>query len=144
MQKHIREKNEYAVTQMVCALRYKPERCGFDSRAGYWNFSLKYSFRPHHDPWVDSAANRNDYQEYSLGDKAGRCVGLTPVPPSCTDCLNSLGYSPCPVLYWDTFKGRDYINIWVRVLQGQIHLGLANGPFVPHNLISAQWSPVLC
>ena len=28
---------------------------------------------------VDSASNRNDYQEYFLGDKGGRCVGLTTV-----------------------------------------------------------------
>jgi hypothetical protein len=28
----------------------------------------------------------NEYQEYFLGDKSGRCVGLT-LPPSCADCL---------------------------------------------------------
>jgi hypothetical protein len=38
-------------------------------------------------PWVDSACNRNDYQEYFLGGKGGRCVGLTTVPSSCADCL---------------------------------------------------------
>ena len=30
----------YAVAQLVEALRYKPEGCGFDSRWCYWNFSL--------------------------------------------------------------------------------------------------------
>ena len=36
---------------------------------------------------VDSASNRNEYQEYFLMDKGGRCVGLTTLPPSCADCL---------------------------------------------------------
>jgi len=26
--------------------------------------------------------NRNEYQEYFLGGKSGRCVGLTTLPPS--------------------------------------------------------------
>jgi hypothetical protein len=30
---------------------------------------------------------RNEYQEYFLGGKGGRCVGLTTLPPSCADCL---------------------------------------------------------
>jgi len=37
-------------------------------------------------PWGYSASNRNEYQEYLLGGKGGRCVGLT-LPPSCADCL---------------------------------------------------------
>ena len=28
----------------------------------------------------------SDYQEYFLGGKGGRCVGLTNLPPSCADC----------------------------------------------------------
>jgi len=47
------------------ALSYKSEGCGF------W---------PHYDPGVDSATNRNEYQEYFLGDKGGRCLGLTTLP----------------------------------------------------------------
>jgi len=37
--------------------------------------------------------NRNEYQEYFLRSKGGRCVGLTTLPPSCADyieCLNVL------------------------------------------------------
>ena len=45
------------------------------------------SFRPHYGPGVDSASNRNEYQEYFLGGKDGRCVGLTTLPPSCANCL---------------------------------------------------------
>ena len=45
----------HAVTQLVEALRYKPEGRGFDSR---WC----QSFRPHYGPGVDSTSNRNEYQ----------------------------------------------------------------------------------
>jgi hypothetical protein len=36
---------------------------------------------------IDSASNRNEYQEYFLRGKRGRSVGLTTLPPSCADCL---------------------------------------------------------
>jgi hypothetical protein len=36
---------------------------------------------------VDPASNRNEYQEYFLEDKGGRCLRLTTLPPSCADCL---------------------------------------------------------
>jgi len=42
---------------------------------------------PHYGPGVDSACNRNEYQEYFLGGKGGRCVRLTNLPPSFSDCL---------------------------------------------------------
>ena len=38
-------------------------------------------------PGVDSASERNEYREYFLGGKSGRCVRLTTLPPSCIDCL---------------------------------------------------------
>jgi len=38
-------------------------------------------------PWVDSASNRNEYQEYFLGGEGGQCVGLTTLPPLCANCL---------------------------------------------------------
>jgi hypothetical protein len=41
----------------------------------------------HCGPGFDSASNRNEYKEYFLGCKGGRCVGLTTLPPSCADCL---------------------------------------------------------
>ena len=50
----------HADAQLVEALRYKPEGCGFDSQL--W---------PRYGPEVDSASNRNEYQEYFLGAKAG-------------------------------------------------------------------------
>ena len=60
----------YAVVQLVEALRYKPEGRGFYSRWCHWNFSITSSFRPHYDPGVDSASNRNEYQKYFLRVKA--------------------------------------------------------------------------
>ena len=45
------------------------------------------SFRPLYRPGVDSASNRNEYQEYFLWGKGGRCVRLTTLPLSCADCL---------------------------------------------------------
>jgi len=36
-------------------------------------------------PGVDSVSNRNEYQEYFLGSRGGRCVGLTILPPTCAD-----------------------------------------------------------
>jgi hypothetical protein len=44
-----------------------------------WNFS---SFQPHYGPGVDSASNRNEYQEDSWGVKGGWRVRLTTLPPS--------------------------------------------------------------
>jgi hypothetical protein len=55
---------------VVEALRYKPEGRGIDSRWYHWNFSLSESFRPHYGHGVDSASNRNEYQEYFLRVKA--------------------------------------------------------------------------
>ena len=51
-----------------------------------WIFIDIKSFRSHYGPGVDSVSNRNEYQEYLLGGKGGRCVRLTnyhhPVPLS--------------------------------------------------------------
>jgi len=69
------------MAQLVEALCYKREGHGFDSWWCLWNFSLTQSFWPHCGPEVDSASNRNEYQEYFLR------VGLTTLPPTCADCL---------------------------------------------------------
>jgi hypothetical protein len=73
------------VAQLVEALRYKPKGRGSIPDI-YWDFSLIKSFRPHHGPGIDSASNRNEYQEYFLGGKGGRCVKLTTLPPSRAEC----------------------------------------------------------
>jgi len=72
--------------------------------------------RPHYDPGVDSASDRNEHQEYFLGGKGGRCVGLTTLPLSCAECLEIRGsHSPgtvrvCPGLYRDCFPFTVYKN----------------------------------
>ena len=51
----------------------------------------------------------SEHQEYFLGGKGGRCVGLTALPPSCADCLEI--WEPqtpgtlraCPCSYRDSF-----------------------------------------
>ena len=58
------------MAQFVEALHYKSESHGFDSRWCHWNFLLTQSFQLHYGPGVDSASNRNEYQEYFLGVKA--------------------------------------------------------------------------
>jgi hypothetical protein len=42
---------------------------------------------------VDSTSNKNEYQGYLVRGKDGRCVGLTNLPPSCSDYLESVGAS---------------------------------------------------
>jgi len=81
------------VAQLVKALRYKPEGYGFDSPTVSLEFSLT-CFLPRYGPGVDQGFNRNEYHEYFLGCKSGRCLGLTSLPPSCVDCLEILDPQP--------------------------------------------------
>jgi hypothetical protein len=71
------------------SLDYKPQSRGFHSRWGHWDFSLTWSFRPHYGPGFNPGSERNEYQEYLLGNKGGPCVRLIALPPSCADCLQS-------------------------------------------------------
>jgi hypothetical protein len=56
----------HALAQLVVALRYKPEGCGFDSRWCDLKFLVTLSVRPHYGTGIDSASNRNECQEYFL------------------------------------------------------------------------------
>jgi hypothetical protein len=66
----------------------------------------------HCDSRIDSASNENEYQEYFLAGKGGRCVGLITLTHSCADCLKI--WKPqtpgtlrvCPGMY------RDCVNIF--------------------------------
>jgi len=66
------------------------------------------TFRPHCGPGDISAANRNEYLEYFLGNKGGRCARLNS-PPSCADCLKIWEPQPpgtlwaCPRPHRDCF-----------------------------------------
>jgi hypothetical protein len=55
---------------VVEVLRSESEGLWFDSRLCNWNFLLTYSFRSHYGPGVDTASDRNEYQEHLLGVKA--------------------------------------------------------------------------
>ena len=60
---------------VVKVLRYKSEGRWFDSRWCHWNFSLTQSSRSHYGPGVDTASNRNEYQENFLGVNAAGAEG---------------------------------------------------------------------
>jgi hypothetical protein len=106
---YLAKRGTLLVAQLIEALRYKLEGRGFDSHWCHWNFSLTKSFRPHCCPGVDSASERKDYQEYFLGGRGGRCVGLTTLTLSCADCLEIWeprtpgNLRACPGLQWDCF-----------------------------------------
>ena len=72
------------------------------------------TFRPHDGSEVDAAYNRNEYQEYFVGGKGGRCLGLTTLPSSSADCLEIWQSQPpgtlrvCPCLYRDCLP----LHLW--------------------------------
>jgi len=109
----------HVVEQLVEALHYKPQGREFDSRWYHWKFSLTWSFRPHSGHGVDSASNRNEYQEYFLWGKGSRYVGLITLLPSCADCLEI--WEPqtpgtlraCPGLpYWSAYNASPTCWKW--------------------------------
>jgi len=73
-------------------------------------------------PGINSAANRIEYQEYFLGGKVGRCVGLSTLLPSCADCLeiwNPQGLSR-PVM--------GLLYLFLYHLNYSMHPRISNGP----------------
>ena len=63
--------------------------------------AIRISFRPHYGPGVDSASNRNEYQEYLLGLKAAGTYGRQPYHLHVTIVMKygslNLQQSPGPV-----------------------------------------------
>lgn len=93
---------------------------------------------------VDSASSRDEYQDYHVGDKGGRFLWPTNLPPSCAICLEILETSnfmnikglsrPVYGLPYPLFNGRwvmtDLVYIYhfsVRFILGNSWLG--NGCF---------------
>ena len=68
---HVEGDRGGTVVEVLC---YKSEGHWFDSRWCHWKFSLTYSFRSHYGPGVDSASNRNEYQENFIFE---RCIDMT-------------------------------------------------------------------
>ena len=67
------------MAQLDETLRYKSEGHGFDSRWCHRDFSFFMALG-------SSSPLTNEYQEYFLEDKGGRCVGVTTLSPLCDDC----------------------------------------------------------
>jgi hypothetical protein len=65
----------HCVLHVCFFLRYNPEGRGFDSRWCNWKFFIDKLPPAALWPWVDSAINRNEYQEYFLGVKAAGAYG---------------------------------------------------------------------
>ena len=65
-----RENLKLLASVKLLILETKSEGRWFDPRWCQWIISLTYSFRSHYGPGVDSASNRNEYQEHFLGVKA--------------------------------------------------------------------------
>jgi hypothetical protein len=61
-----------AMVQLFEVLRYKPQGGGFDSQ---WVIDLILPVEVW--PVFDSTSHRNEFKEYFLGGKDGRCVGMT-------------------------------------------------------------------
>ena len=77
---------------VVKALHYKSEGRWFDPNWYQWIFhwhKILQILRSHYGPGVNSASKRNEYQEYFLGSKGGRCIRLTTLPPSCAVVMKS-------------------------------------------------------
>jgi len=67
------------VAQLGAALRYKLEGRGVRFPGiSLESFTIALGLTQ---PLID------EYQEYFLGGKGVRCLGLTNLPPSCTECL---------------------------------------------------------
>lgn len=86
----------YAVTQLVETLCYKPEGRWFDSQ---WGHPAALG------PWLETASNRNEYEEYVLGLNAGCIFGLSTLPPTYTDCLDT----------FNVLQPQGHVQVCVRV-----------------------------
>jgi hypothetical protein len=78
----------YCDRHMECVIKsnviylYISKGSGFDSRCSHWIFQFTWTFQPHYGPLIDSASDRNEYQEYSWRLDGGRRVKLITSPPS--------------------------------------------------------------
>jgi hypothetical protein len=52
-----------------------------------WILQFTKSFQPHYGPAVDSASNKNEYQEFSWGKKRPAHSADNLSPSLCAECL---------------------------------------------------------
>jgi hypothetical protein len=98
-------------------------------------FQFTLSFQPHYVPGVDSASNRNGYQEFSWAVKRGRSVGSTTSPPSVSrffrkyeilDEASTARYGNSFALF---FNLMSLANEWVELLHRCLEVSGSNsGP----------------
>jgi hypothetical protein len=67
--------NEFYQFNTSLFFSYSPAFLSFYGTTNFPPFFLKQSFLPHYGPGVDSASNRNEYQENFLGVKRGPQFG---------------------------------------------------------------------
>jgi hypothetical protein len=101
----------YAMGELVEALHYKLEGCGFDSHWCHWNFLLAFFFWPHYGVGLTQPLIEMSTRNISLegggggGCKGSRLLGLTTLPTSFASCLEIWEPQPygslwaCPGLY---------------------------------------------
>jgi hypothetical protein len=80
------------------------------------DFSITYSFQPHYGPGIDSASNRNEYQESSWGWSVAGAWGWQPHLHLWADCQENVGASTSHNLWAFTDCYRDsftFLPLWI-------------------------------
>jgi hypothetical protein len=95
------------------------------------DFSVTYSFRPHHGPGVDSPLVKMSTRNIP-GRKGGRCVRLITSPPSCVECHEIWEPKPPGTLWVTPGLLRDCFTflfvVMCRSIRRFLHKGLKLAP----------------